>query len=143
MIVADTNLVVYAALAGDRTAAAARVRARDADWVAPPLWCSEFRNALVQNVRHGRLTADQAAATWTTARDLVRNVDVDPLAVLDAAFAHTLSGYDAEFVALALALGVPLVTDDKGVLKACPGTAVSLDVFAAVAPPGPPDAPGR
>lgn len=137
MIVSDSNLVVYTAVAGSRTDAAERVRARDPDWVAPPLWRSEVRNALVQTVRHGQLTADQAHGAWAIARSLVRDVEVDPLAALDAAFAHDLSGYDAEFVALAEALGTRLVTDDKRVLKACPETAVSLDDFAA------PDAPDR
>ena len=134
MIVADTNLVVYAALAGERTTAAERVRSLDAEWVAPPLWRSEFRNALVQNVRHGRLTDGQAGAVWEVTGDLVRDVPVDPLGALGAAFTFGLSGYDAEFVALADALGVPLVTDDRGVLRACPKTAVSIDDFLASGP---------
>ena len=131
MIVADSNLLVYSAVAGNRTDAADRVHERDADWVAPPLWRSEFRNALVQNVRHKLLSPDEAKAIWAKAPLLVRNMDVDPLAVLDVAFERGLSGYDAEFVALAEALSVPLVTDDGRVLKVCPGVAVSLDAFGA------------
>ena len=56
---------------------------------------------------------------------------MDPAAVLDAAFARGLSGYDAEFVALAEALAAPLVTDDRRVLAACPGLAVSIDDYGA------------
>ena len=143
MIVADSNLVVYLTVPEGRAAAARAVRLRDREWVAPPLWASEVRNVLVTLVRVGRLAPDGAREAWAVARDLVRDVDVDPLAVLDAAFAYGLSGYDAEFVALAHVLGVPLVTDDKAVLRACPGTAVSLDAFAADAPTDTPDAPGR
>ena len=143
MIVADTNLIVYTAVLGSRTEAGLRVRARDADWVAPPLWQSEFRNALVQNVRHGLVSLEDAKAIWETALLLVRDLEVDPVAALDAAFTYRLSGYDAEFVALAEALGVPLVTDDGRVLKACPRTAVSLDDFAAGTPEDIPDASDR
>ena len=129
MIVADTNLIVYAVTDGDRVSAADRVRGRDATWVAPPLWASEFRNTLVTYVRVGRLSSAEAHEVWTAGRALVRDVPVDPAAVLDAAFARGLTGYDAEFVALAEALAVPLVTDDRRVLAACPGVAVSLDDF--------------
>lgn len=131
MIVADTNLIVNLTLVGDRHPEAERVRQRDPDWVAPALWASEFRNVLVTYVRVGRLTPERAKAAWPVALGLVQDVDVDPLQALDAAFAYGLSGYDAEFVAVAETLGTRLVTDDKGVLKACPETAVSLDDFAA------------
>ena len=40
-----------------------------------------------------------------------------------------LSAYDAEFVALAEALDVPLVTADKLVLKECPGQAHTMEAF--------------
>lgn len=53
--------------------------------------------------------------------------------MLEAAFEYGLSGCDAEVVALAEALGVLLVTDDRRVLTACPRVAVSLDAFAEAA----------
>ena len=127
MIVADTNLLVYLTLKGERTDAARLVRVRDSDWVAPPLWRSEFRNALVQNVRHDLISPARAQEIWQKAPSAVRDVEIDPVAALDIAFERGLSGYDAEFVALAETLGVPLVTDDGRVLRACPGVAVSLD----------------
>ena len=133
MIVADTNLLVYLALKGERTEAARLVRVRDSDWVAPPLWRSEFRNALVQNVRHDLISPARAQKVWQKAPLAVRDVGIDPVAALDIAFERGLSGYDAEFVVLAEALGVPLVTDDGRVLRACPGVAVSLDDFGASA----------
>lgn len=123
---------MYGVIEGERSAAAGRVRRRDANWVAPPLWRSEFRNALVQHVRHDRLSPERARAAWSIARSLVSDVEVEPVAALDAAFAHSLSGYDAEFVALADALGVPLVTGDCRVLGACPALAVWLDAFTEV-----------
>jgi predicted nucleic acid-binding protein len=84
---------------------------------------------LATSVRLGRLTRAQAHAAWLVGRSLVEDASVEPAAVLDAAFERGLSGYDAEFVAPAGRLRVPLVTDDRRVLTACPDVAVGLDAF--------------
>lgn len=49
--------------------------------------------------------------------------------VLDLARESGCSAYDCEFVALAEALGVPLVTSDGEVLRKFPGIAVSMEEF--------------
>ncbi len=132
MIVADTNLILYLVLDTERTAAAEAVLERDPTWCAPPLWESECRNALVLYVRKGLLTLDGALGVVEAARGVLgeRVSDVATGDVMDTAITHGLSAYDAEFVVLAEALGVPLVTDDRRVLKACPHVAVSVDDFA-------------
>lgn len=139
MIVADTNLVAYLLIPGERTEAAEAVRARDPGWVAPPLWRSEFRSVLVQHLRVNSLDRTTALAAWDDAEALLsgREQTAEAARILDAALRRTLSAYDAEFVALAEKLGVPLVTGDRRVLKACSDVAVSIDDFARGA-----DAPG-
>lgn len=140
MIVADTNLVAYLVLAGDRTEAAEAVLLRDARWAAPPLWRSELRSVLVQHLRAGRLDASATAAVWVRAEVLLDagTREAETGRTLNAALEWGLSAYDAEFVALAEEFGVPLVTDDRRVLRACPNVAVSIDDFAWAA-----DAPDR
>ena len=49
--------------------------------------------------------------------------------VLDVVAGSTLTAHDAEFVALASALSVPLVTADKAVLKAFPDRAMTMQAF--------------
>ncbi len=49
---------------------------------------------------------------------------MDDDAVLDLVLASPCSAYDCEYVATAQALGVPLVTWDREVLKAFPDVAV-------------------
>ena len=49
--------------------------------------------------------------------------------VLDVVEASTLTAYDAEFVALASALSVALVTADKSILKAFPDRAITMEAF--------------
>ena len=51
--------------------------------------------------------------------------------VLDIVSESRLSAYDAEFVALAISLSVPLVTADKAILKAFPDQAQSMETFLA------------
>ncbi len=60
---------------------------------------------------------------------LGREYNVTSPQVLDLVAASTCSAYDCEFVALALDLGVPLVTVDQQVLRQFPTTAESLDDF--------------
>lgn len=131
MIVADTNLVAYLLLPGSRVHAARAAHQRDAHWVVPPLWRSEFRNVLVLHVRQGVITRGEACAAWALALDVVREAEPDAVRVLDAALDWGLSAYDAEFVVLGEALTVRLVTDDRRVLAACPSLAVSIDAFVA------------
>ena len=49
--------------------------------------------------------------------------------VLDVVASSALTAYDAEFVALATALSVPLVTGDKAVLKSFPDRALTMEAF--------------
>ena len=69
---------------------------------------------------------------WESAESLLkhREFEVATKDVLRLAAASNCSAYDCEFVALAQALEVPLVTSDAAVLKAFPSVAVSLGTFA-------------
>jgi hypothetical protein len=60
--------------------------------------------------------------------------------VLELAARTRLSAYDCEFVALAQALAVPLVTEDRAVRKAFPEVAVTMEDFLAGFPEVPPAA---
>jgi len=102
-------------------------------WSAPRLWRSEFRNYLAKEMRRGVLGMDQALELVTRAEVLLGEgeYDVPTPAVLDLCRRSRCTAYDAEFVVLALALGVPLVTGDRGILRAFPGIAVAPEAFAA------------
>ena len=129
MIVVDTNVLAYLYLPGDFTAQAEQLLAQDADWVAPVLWRSEFRNILAGYLRRGTLTLDQACALQQETEDLLeaREYEVGSREVLQLVQQSECSAYDCEFVALAQKLGVRLATMDKKVLKNFPEHAFSLD----------------
>ncbi len=131
MIVGDTNVFAYLYLPGDMTRAARATLQRDPDWVAPPLWRSELRNVLATWCRSRRLSVSDAIETMDAVLDHMagREFDVDSAAVLRLAHESGCAASDCEFVALALQLGVPLVTADRSVLGAFPDCAESLATF--------------
>ena len=133
MIVADTNLLIYLYVQGQRTDESEVVLLRDALWAVPLLWRSEFRNSLIGLVRAHALQLDDAMAMideaerWLTGREY----SVLSRQVLTLASRSGCSAYDCEFVALAQDLEVPLVTSDRQILKAFPTIAVSPSAFTA------------
>ncbi len=131
MIVVDTNVVHYCWVRGQNTEVAQAVRRQDPDWHAPILWRSELRNVLTAYLRRGMLSRAQIVEILNVAgRALAESEHIisDDL-VLDVITSSTLTAYDAEFVALASALSVPLVTADKAVLKAFPDLAITMEAF--------------
>ena len=133
MIVADTNLIAYLLIEGDRTEAARAVWARDPVWSVPPLWRSELLNVLATAVRVELLSPDQAHGCWRAATETLRMEEVEPrgLEVLRTAMDRRISAYDAHFVVVAERLGVPLVTGDRRLVRGYPEGAVLIEDFAA------------
>jgi predicted nucleic acid-binding protein len=128
VIVVDTNVLIHLGLQTPDSQAAHALVEKDANWYAPYLWRSEFRNTLVQYVRHQRLTLDEARNANRLAEELMygHELFVDPNVVLELAFASTCTAYDCEFVALATELRIPLITTDKQILHDFPRIARPL-----------------
>jgi predicted nucleic acid-binding protein len=133
MIVVDTNILVYALMASDKTDAALAVEAKDADWVMPSVWRHEFINVLCVSAGCGRIELEDARSVWARAESLMEDFEqpVDFKKTLALATAHEVTGYDAQFVLLAQTLGVPLVTEDKELLRKFPGFVLSMKDFTA------------
>lgn len=131
MIVADVNLLAYLLIPGARSGRAERVYERDAHWLAPPLWPSEFLSILVNTLRAGLIKPGQADALWAKAPALIlAEQEPDPLSVVRLAVKRGISAYDAQYVVLAQALGTGMVTAYKPLLRKVPPYAASIDSFA-------------
>ena len=105
----------------------------DSAWTAPFAWRSEMRSVLALYLRTGQLSLGDATDYMHHAESLLatREYGIPSAAVLRLARDSGCNAYDCEFVHLARELGVPLVTSDRRLLRAFPGTAVSMDEFAA------------
>jgi predicted nucleic acid-binding protein len=133
LIVADTNLIAYFLIRSGFTPDARAVYQKDPDWIAPLLWRSELRNVLIQSLRRGLLGLDEILSIMNRAEELMRDngYQMDSSQVLRLAAGSGCTAYDCEFVALALDLGVPLVTEDRALIEKFKPTAVSLKTFCA------------
>ena len=131
MIVADVNLVAHLLLGGPATATAQRVLERDAEWAAPLLWRSEFRSVLAAHMRQRGLHLDHAWRAHMLANELLagREYAVHGEQVLALVAATNCSACDCEYAALAIELGVPLVTADKQLLRSFADQAISPRQF--------------
>jgi predicted nucleic acid-binding protein len=125
VIVVDASAAVLGLLNdGDARASLARGRL-----ACPHLADSEIVHALRGMVRRGDVDAadaDKALATW--ARLGMERVSIVGLLERLWTLRETLSAYDASYVAVAEALGVPLLTADARLARApgptCPITVV-------------------
>jgi len=131
VIVADTNLLFYLRVGGQHRDMAEAVFRRDPVWAMPVLWRSEFRNALVNLLRIRALALDEAIGFARDAETTMtgREYRVFSHQVLSLASRSGCSAYDCEFVVLAEELSVPLVTSDRGILRAFPQRALSPEAF--------------
>ena len=127
-IVVDTNVIAYYWLPGAHTENAVALRRRTDDWFVPKLWRSEFRNVLARYLRAEIIGLDQARALIRSAEAELSDCEreVDSAAVMDLVAASACSAYDCEFVALAREMGISLVTEDAGLLRAFPDVAIDM-----------------
>ena len=130
MIVVDTNVISYLLIDGPLTPLAEQAARKD-QWCAPILWRSEFRNVLAFYFRKNALTLADARAQMDAAERLLggREFTVRSTLVFDCVGRSKRSAYDCEFVALAMDLGVSLVTTDEPVVNEFPGIAVHLKTY--------------
>jgi PIN domain. len=125
LIVVDANVLVYLWLRQSFAEAAARLLAAEPEWIAPLIWRSEFRNVLAGALRRRTVSNETALTIIAGAERQMdgREQSVDSRAVLRLAMQSRCSAYDCEYVALAEATGVPLVTNDTQILKEFPSIA--------------------
>ena len=110
-----------------------KILEKDAEWVAPILWRSEFRNVLALYLGNDILDFSIALQVIEEAEQLMvsREFEVNSTQVLSLVSDSSCSSYDCEFVALADDLGVKLVTFDKKIHKEFPEIGVSPEEFIA------------
>ena len=131
MIVVDTNVICYRWMSSANSAAAEIALAKDPHWIAPLLWRSEFRNIVALAIKRRALAMDSAQEIMRRAEESFEGSEfaVSSEDVLQLVARSNCTAYDCEFVALAHAEGVQLVTADRQIIHEFPGAAISLKRF--------------
>jgi predicted nucleic acid-binding protein len=128
MLLVDTNIIAPLYVRSARSAAVAKLFARDAVWRTEPLALIELSNVLLTYERARYITA-------ATARDCLNRAAlflqpqlfrVSHQAALDAALDYRVTAYDARFLALAQQMGSRLVTEDTKLRAAAASLTQSL-----------------
>ena len=95
------------------------------------MWQHEYLNILATYAKQGGLPVKTAQRLWREGVRLLaaatRPADVS--LSLELAVEHGVSAYDAQFIALAISLGVRCITEDRRLLRAFPDVAVSMAAF--------------
>lgn len=132
MIVVDSNVLAARTLRGVATRLAEQVEERDPLWIVPPLWRYEFQNILVKVIGARQLAPEDAVAAWrNVSTQMAKNEhEPDPEKVIEMSARHRITAYDANFIALAMEMGVLCVTEDHELQRKFPAIAVSMADFA-------------
>ena len=129
MIVVDTSAVIGVLAGQPRVARLVDRVINDGDLHAPHLIDVEFQHALRRLVVARAISDDRAAdARMDFANLTIARYPHVSLADRMWELRHNVTAYDAAFLALAEALGAPLVTCDSRLARA-PGHAASVEVF--------------
>lgn len=131
MIICDTNLLAELWLPGHNNETAIQVLNIDSDWIAPPLWISEYRNVIAKYLRADLIDLEYAHAAMLEALEFMahRVFDMNSYRIIDLIGSSRVSAYDAEYVALAQETGNRLVTFDKKLIDLFPDVAIHPEDF--------------
>lgn len=81
MIVADTNIISYLFLPTAYSAKASQLYRHDADWAAPSLWRSEFRNVPALYLRQKIITLAEALLIQEEAESLMADHEFEVISL--------------------------------------------------------------
>ena len=131
MIVVDSNVLAARNLTSVPTRLAEQVEERDSLWIVPPLWRYEFQNILAKAIWGRQLTPEDAVVAWRKAATQMAENEHEPSPekVIELSGRYRITGYDANFIALAMEMGVRCVTEDGALRQKFPGIALSMKDF--------------
>ena len=125
MIVADSNLIASCVLESTATESALNLRTADGEWYVPRLWRYEVANILATMIRVRGLPVETASSLFAALSQSLKAYERDPIPddVFRLVADYGITGYDAQFVALAREMHCILYTQDTELLEKFPDCA--------------------
>lgn len=131
MIVVDSNIVTARNLTSTLTSKAEQVEEKDPVWIVPVLWRYEFQNILATAIKAKQIKPEQALDIWEKVSKILVENECEPSTskVIDLVAQYGITAYDGQFIAVAMEMGIPCVTEDRELQEKFPGIAISMDGF--------------
>jgi predicted nucleic acid-binding protein len=131
MIVVDSNIVAVRNLTRSLTSEAKQVEEKDPVWIVPVLWRYEFQNILATAIKAKQIKLEQALDIWEKVSKILTENESEPSAskVIDLVAQYGITAYDGQFIAVALEMGIPCLTEDRELQDKFPGIAISMKEF--------------
>jgi predicted nucleic acid-binding protein len=131
MIVVDSNIVAARNLTSTLTSKAEQVEEKDPVWIVSFLWRYEFQNILATAIKSKQIKREQALIIWERVLKILTENECEPSAskVFDLVSQYGITAYDGQFIAIALEMGIPCVTEDRELQAKFPEVAISMDEF--------------
>jgi predicted nucleic acid-binding protein len=131
MIVVDSNIITARSLTSSLTSQAKQVEEKDPVWIVPVLWRYEFQNILATAIKAKQIKLGQALDVWKKVSKILIENECEPSAskVIDLVAQYGITGYDGQFIAVALEMGTPYLTENRELQEKFPGIAISMDEF--------------
>ena len=131
MIVVDSNIVAARNLTTSLTSKAKQVEEKDPVWIVPVLWRYEFQNILASAIKAKQIKPEQALDVWEKVSRILMENECEPSAskVIALVAQFGITAYGGQFIAIALEMGIPCVTEDRELQEKFPGIAISMDGF--------------
>jgi len=131
LIVVDANVLAGLLISPEDPPLEELVYAQDPRWIAPLILRSDFRNTLAISIRRRKFEMDAAIVFMEQAEKMMKGSEfqISSADVISLAARSGCTAYDCEYVALAIALKIPLVTRDREILAAFPSVAVEPKAF--------------
>ena len=123
MIVLDASLALGWFLEPSSRSAAALRYVEDHGGMVPANFQSEVVHGLLRAERRDRIDQRTCAAVLTALLDLsLQTQSPDPMHIIKVAREHSLTGYDAAYLAVAIEHSLPLATADAALERAALAT---------------------
>jgi predicted nucleic acid-binding protein len=131
MIVVDSNIVTARNVTSSLTAKAEALEKRDPVWIVPVLWRYEFQNILATLIKAKQINPGQALDIWEKVSWILSENEYEPPAskVFDLVEKYGITAYEGQFIAVALEMGIPCVTEHRELQEKFPSTAISMEKF--------------
>jgi len=131
MIVVDSNIVAARNLTSSLTSKAKQVEEKDPVWIVPVLWRYEFQNILASAIKAKQIKPEQALDIWEKVSKILIENECEPSAskVIDLVAKYGITAYDGQFIAAALEMEIPCLTEDQELQEKFPGIAISMVEF--------------